>query len=163
MKILPWEEFYLQTNLSLPEAVRLIAVSPEKKREYYSKADASDEKRDETIFQIKLAVTYRSSFLPVISGIGKSTPRGSEIKISMSLPYGSYALLLAVIIWGLVEGFTLVIQGDFVFSNDSINVSKLIPVLVFIPLFVIIISVFKFEVHRNKRFLIRRLNALIVE
>ena len=163
MKILPWEEFYLQTNLSLPEAVRLIIVSPEKKRGNYSKVDTSDEKRDEIKFQIKPAVTYRSSFLPVISGIGKSTQRGSEIKILMSLPFGSYALLLAVIIWGLVEGFVLAIQGDFVFSNDSTNVSKLIPVLVFIPLVVIIISAFKFEVHRNRRFLIRRLNAIIVE
>ena len=163
MKILPWEEFYLQTNLSLPEAVRLVVVSPEKKREHYSKSDTSDEKWDEIIFQIKPAVTYRNSFLPVISGIGKSTLSGSEIKISMSLPFGSYAFLLAVIIWGLVEGFILAIQGDFVFSNDLPNVLKLIPVLVFIPLAVIIISVFKFEVHRNRRFLIRRLTAIVVE
>jgi len=163
MKILPWEEFYLQTNLSLPEAVRLIAVPPEKKRKHYSKAGASDEKWGETTFQIKPAVTYRSSFLPVISGIGKSILRGSEIKISMSLPFGSYAFLLAVIIWGLVEGFILATQEDSAFSNDSINVSKLIPVLVFIPSVVIIISAFKFEVHRNKRFLIQRLNAIVVK
>ena len=87
MKILPFDKFEIQTNLSLTEVRRKLNEQIDEKRVFNilrtNKKFEGEAYSDG--FKINRIISYRNSFLPILHGSFKNNPKGTSIIIKLRL------------------------------------------------------------------------------
>ena len=157
MSLLPFEEFYLDSTLMRDEVITLFASTAWKKQQLAGHRTQSSETDRTVRFDVEPVQKYRSSFLPIINGVAKTTDTGCCLKISTELPVATVVLLLAICTW-LVVSMALMIgntTAEYSYSfSPKVGVISGTGAVVFA---VIGVLLFKVEARRNRLALTRRL------
>lgn len=86
MKLIPYEKFEINSDLSSVEVVQRIENCTGKKKFFnFSHTHEFSGHVNENAFEITKNISYRNSFLPVIVGKIKQTDLGTKITITMRL------------------------------------------------------------------------------
>ncbi|MBF4466213.1 hypothetical protein [Flavobacterium sp. LC2016-12] len=169
-KLLPFEKLVYHSTLSKEELINHLQneIEPEKSfgfgahRTSYSKPYIG--KIYAARFEIKKAINYRNSFLPIIKGDIKNDINGSKININMGLPDFIKAFM---ILW--LGGVSVACIGGIysLFFADAIN-SETGP-FIFIPFAMLLFGIamvsfgFKTESQKSIKDLEEILQAKVIE
>lgn len=167
-KLLPFENYTLTTRLTPQEVCQRISDNTGPQRTFASFFERSNpiSKPYEgfvgrNIFKIKRVISYRNSFMPVISGYVYTEREKTHVKIEMkiiqwALIFVSVALVLIIAGTFFMNTVFSSTQPDTIFNNFIFSSFRLVLPLVFI--LVILIS-FKIESRIAKRFLAKLLEV----
>ena len=152
MNLLPFEEFSLESTLPCDKVISILASFAWKKQHlqaagiHFSRNEADGLIR----FDVEPVSSHRSPFVPVINGIAKGIDNGCFLTISMGLPPATFAFLLALCTWFVVN-MVLIIGNYTVDSGNAFS-----PKLGFLfsmgalGFAIICVLLFKREARRNR-------------
>lgn len=88
MKLIPYSVFKIDTEISSAEVLRRIEVCTGKKKFFdFNPSHEFNGRVDEKGFVVTKNITYRNSFLPVITGKVENKSNGAQVEISMRLHF----------------------------------------------------------------------------
>ena len=153
MKYLPFENFVLTTNLSVEEVRNRLANNIDAKINTLEPYEGSIVNNT---FKIQRVITYRNSFLPVITGEISQARGMTEIKIEMrpvlfvlifmGMWLGTVGIACIVILVATILTFPDIFQQGF-------SPASLIPFGMFIFGYLLVTLGFKYESSTSKEFL----------
>lgn len=169
-KYLPFEELLYHSNLTKDELLKQLQNEIEAEKSFgfgannYSYGKPYIGKIQNNSFEIKRAINYRNSFLPVIKGSIKDDLSGSKIDIKMNL---TDLVKIFMIIWlggvflaCLGVTYTLIFNDSF---NSEAGFFMFIPYLMLLGGIGLVVFGFKAESRKSVKDLERILQAKLIE
>jgi hypothetical protein len=161
-KFLPFENYVLTTKLSLDEVYNRLAANVEPKKSFRlsiftgNPTKAYEGEISKYAFRISRIITYKNSFLPIISGEILTLPGQTQINIKMKL---SPFVLIFAGFWLSIVGLLsiYIIAGTFTkasqYSSNGFTQQSLIPLGMFIFFCLLTLISFKVESGKSRKFL----------
>ena len=149
MKIIPYEKFKIESNLSVAEVLWRIKQRTGKKEFFnFSPSHPFSGHVNEREFEITKNISYRNSFLPVIEGKVEQISTGTRVTISMRL---HFAVMCFMFIWfsGVSVGCIAVLT-----HLDRFSMPMLIPFGMLVFGVALVSGGFWFEASKQKAMLI---------
>jgi len=154
MKWLPYENFYISTNLKPDAAEAALAQEVAPDADFSFKTIFSDRSGEYFLgtvangnLKIRRQIYYRNTFLPRITGDIEPYLNGSRIHIKMKL---HIVILVFVCAWTIViglAGIAFVLKP----SDDGRSANDLVPLAMVLLVYLICMGGFKFESIRAKK------------
>jgi len=165
MTLFPFDEITYQTRLSEVEVKKRLAdlVEPVKIfriRDFRKKSKPYEGKLNGMKFKINRIISYRNSFLPVITGDMRNQISGITIMVKMRL---HLFVFLFLILWFGFAGFGIIITLTYAFKNEDFNLWVLVPTGMFIAAYIGIMAAFKYESSKSKKDLEKLFEAQIIK
>lgn len=164
-KVLPFEKHILRTRLSKEQVIEKLkeSVEPEKSFGFgsinFSYTKPYVGRINGETFEIKRAINYRNSFLPLIKGVVNSDIGRTKIDISMK-PHDFVIAFMAIWFGGVTIGC---IATTYVMLTDDFNPFLLIPFAMLLFGIALVVGAFKTESSKSKKDLLTILEAEIEE
>lgn len=163
MKLLPYENFYLTTNL--PPNIVIEKLKEKTELESFSlfRKNKSSTKQYEGFvasnnFQLKRIIQYRNSFLPIITGEIKSNYIGTGIHVKMKMYPFVYIFMAFWLGFVTIAGITVV---TFMLREQKFHPGIFGVLIMFVGGYGLTLGSFKYESTKSKKFLIELLQATI--
>lgn len=148
MPFLPFETLVIETSLSKEEVATNLAnnIEPEKTIRFWIKSDrkAFEGHLRNNEFEIKRIISYKNSFLPVISGRLQTAGNSTRITIKMR-PH--LAVIAFMTIW--FSGIGVFTAIEFT-NNDNLNGVVFIPIGMLLFGYALMMGSYLFESSRAK-------------
>ena len=166
--LLPFENYVLTTRLSLEDVRHRIAENIQPKQRFKFSLFYPDYTKPYTgsaigsIFTMRRNITYRNSFLPIITG--KITTSGGQTKVNIKMQPDTVDLVFISLWLGIVGFFCLAgfLSGLMDFrqtTKTGFSPPTLIPFGMFAFACLLTILGFKLKSRRSKKFLARLLES----
>lgn len=164
-KVLPFEKHYLRTRLSKEQVIERLqeSIEPEKSFGFgsfnfsYTKPYVGKIYGD--TFEIKRAINYRNSFLPLIKGVVNSEIGRTKINITLK-PHDFVIAFMTIWFGGVTIGC---VATTYVMLTDDFNPFLVIPFAMLLFGIALVVGAFKTESSKSKKDLLTLLEAEIVE
>ncbi len=147
--ILPYEKLTLLSKLPPEEVASRLRKNMSDgrfKKEYIGELRGNR-------FSMRRNISYRNSFLPMITGFIFSDPHGTKITVDMRL---HTAVLVFVLIWLAITGVMGVAGIVWAIRHSGtsdLSIELFVPLLMFLGVALMTILAFKFESYDSKKFL----------
>jgi hypothetical protein len=167
MKLLPFEDFYINTNLKPEEVQSSLEKEVEpvqgfsfknlftKTSGYYFSGYVVN-----GTFEFKRVISYRNSFLPQIKGSTEAWLNGSRVHVKMGM---HTAVIIFMCIWlsfAALFGIVFLIQET---NKGPFKIVDLVPFAMFLFGYLLSLGGFKYESIEAKNKLVELLNGDIAE
>jgi len=157
MKLLPFENYFLESNLSESEIISKLQeqIEPKKYARFAFLKDKSEYKPYEgsisgSTFKINRLIRYRNAFLPMISGEVKQNGSRSRIHIKMQM---MTVAVLFLVFWIFISVFIGTVFILIASDNPGFSFAWIVPIVLLLFGYAMAIFGFSGESARSKQFL----------
>ena len=167
MKYLPFENITYKTKLNKGEIQNRLSenIEPKKILRFRGILSSNNHKPYEgsitgAEFNVNRIIKYKNSFLPRISGMIDHDISGSLIHVKMRL---SVFMIVFLCIWFGGVGIGCFFSLSVLLTRSNFEPILLIPIGLFVFVYMIVILGFKYESTKSKQFLTQLFEAEVVE